>query len=317
VRETWEYFLISSIQSYDFSTTHVWMWELDDKEDWAWNNWCFWIVVVEKTHESPLDSKRLNQSVLKKMNPGYSLEGWMLTLKLHPLAPDMKSQLIGKESNAGKDWGQEEKRVTEDETVGWHHQHNGPEFEQTPGDDEGQGSLVCCRGHRVRHDLATEQQQQILYSNLYLSYQSVQSAVNWLCLTLCNPWTTAQQASLSITNSWSLSIESVMPSKHLILCRPLLLHPQSFPASGSFQMSQLFSSGGRSIGVSTSTSVPPMNTQDWPPLGWTGWISLQSKGLPESPPTPHFKSINSSVLSFLYSPTLTSIHDYWKNHSLD
>ena len=67
--------------------------------------------------------------------------------------------------------------MTEDETVGWHHQHNGPDFEQTPGDDEGQGSLVCCRGHRVRHDLATEQQQ-ILYSNLYLLYQSVQSAVN-------------------------------------------------------------------------------------------------------------------------------------------
>ena len=131
-------------------------------------------MVLEKTHESPLDSKRSNQSILKEMNPGYSLEGRMLTLKLHPLAPDMKSQLIGKESNAGKDRGQEEKRVTEDEMVGWHHRHNGPEFEQTPGDDEGQGSLVCCRGHRVRHDLATEQQQ-TLYSNFYVSYQSVQS----------------------------------------------------------------------------------------------------------------------------------------------
>ena len=95
--------------------------------------------------------------------------------------------------------------------------------------------------------------------------------------------TAARQASLSITNSWSLSklmsIESVMPSNHLILCRPLLLCPQSFPASGSFQMSQLFTSGSQNIGVSGSTSVPPMNTQDWFPLGWTGWISLQSKGL--------------------------------------
>ena len=93
--------------------------------------------------------------------------------------------------------------------------------------------------------------------------------------------------------------------------------PQSFPASGSFQRSQLFASGGQSIGVSDSTSVFPMNTQDWSPLGWTGWISLQSKGLPRvfSNTTPQFKSISSSVLSFLYSPTLTSIHDYWKNHS--
>ena len=80
--------------------------------------------------------------------------------------------------------------------------------------------------------------------------------------------------------------------------------PQPFPASGSFQMSQLFASGGQSIRVSTSTSVLPMNTQDWSPLGWTGWISLQSTGLQESSPTPQFKSINSLGLSFLYSPTL-------------
>ena len=86
--------------------------------------------------------------------------------------------------------------------------------------------------------------------------------------------------------------------------------PQSFPASGSFPMSQLFTCGGQSIGVSASTSVLPMNTQDWSPLGWASWISLQSKGLQESSPTPQFKSINSSVLSFLYSPTLTSIHDH-------
>ena len=93
--------------------------------------------------------------------------------------------------------------------------------------------------------------------------------------------------------------------------------PQSFPASGSFQMSQLFTSGGQSIGVSAPTSVLPMNTQDWSPLGWTGWISLQSKGLFKSPPTPQLKSINSSARSFLDSPTLTSIHDHRKNHSLN
>ena len=97
------------------------------------------------------------------------------------------------------------------------------------------------------------------------------------------PWTAAHQASLSITNSWSLPrlmfIESVMPSNHLILCRPLLLLPSIFPASGSFLMSRLFTSGGQSIGVSASTSVLPMNIQDRFHLGWTGWISLQSKGL--------------------------------------
>ena len=96
------------------------------------------------------------------------------------------------------------------------------------------------------------------------------------------PWTAACQASLSFTNSWSLlrlmSIKSVMPSNHLILCHPLLL-PQSFPASGSFPMSQLFASGGQSIGASASASVLPMNIQDWFPLEWTGLTSLQCKGV--------------------------------------
>ena len=102
-------------------------------------------------------------------------------------------------------------------------------------------------------------------------------------------------------------------------CHPS--HPLFFPSPPAFNLSQhqglLFISGGQSIGVSASTSVLPMNTQDWSPLRWTGWISLQSKGLSRVFPTPQFKSINSSVLSFLYSPTLTSIHDHWKNHSLD
>ena len=121
-----------------------------------------------------------------------------------------------------------------------------------------------------------------LYSiNLFSVSHSVQSFSHvWLSVT---PWITACQASLSITNSQSLlklmPIESVMPSSHLILCRPLLLLPPIPPSIGSFLMSQLFAWGGQSIGVSASTSVLPMNTQDWPPSGWTGWISLQSKGL--------------------------------------
>ena len=95
------------------------------------------------------------------------------------------------------------------------------------------------------------------------------------------PWTAACQASLSVTNSWSLlklmCIESVMPSRHLILCHPLLLLPSVFPSIR--EMSQFFASGGQSIGASASASVLPINIQDWFPLGWTGWISLQSKGL--------------------------------------
>ena len=134
------------------------------------------------------------------------------------------------------------------------------------------------------------------------------------------PWNAARQASLSITNSKSLlkfmPIELVMPSNHLILCRPLL-RLQSFPASGSFTMSQFFPSGGQSIGVSASASVLPMNSQDWFPIRWTGWISLKSKGLSSIFSTSQSKSINSSMFSFLYSPTLTSIHDLRKNHSLD
>ena len=154
------------------------------------------------------------------------------------------------------------------------------------------------------------------------------SSVHFSCSVMSDsatPWITALQASLSITNSRSLL--KLMPSNQW--CHPAISSsvipfscPQSLLASGSFPMSQLFAWGGQSIGVSASASLFPMNTQDWSPLGWTGWISLQSKGLSRvfsntTSPTPQFKSINSSVLSFLHSPMLTSIHDHWKNHSLD
>ena len=97
------------------------------------------------------------------------------------------------------------------------------------------------------------------------------------------PWTAVRQASLSITSSRSspklVSIESVMPSNHLILCHPFSSCLQSFPASGSFPMSRFFTSGSQSIGILALASVLPVTIQDWFPLGWTGWISLQSKGL--------------------------------------
>ena len=108
--------------------------------------------------------------------------------------------------------------------------------------------------------------------------------------------------------------DAIQPSHPLVV--PFSSGLQSFPASGSFQMSQFFASGGQSIGVSASISVLPMNTQDWFPLGWIGWISSQSKGLSRV-------FSNTTVQKhqffggFLYPPTLTSIHDYWKNHSFD
>ena len=119
---------------------------------------------------------------------------------------------------------------------------------------------------------------------------------------------------------------SGLPVHHQLIAIESLCHPaisssvvpfssclQSFPASGSFQMSQFFASGGQSIGASASASVLPMNIQDWFPLGWTSWISLQSKGLSRVFSKPQFKSISSSALSFLHGPTFASIHDYWKN----
>ena len=141
-------------------------------------------------------------------------------------------------------------------------------------------------------------------------------AQSWL--TLCDPmnWT-----SPSFTISCSLIkfifIESVMLSNHLILGVTPFLCLQSFPASGSFPMNQFFPSGCQSIGTSVSASVLPMNIQDWFPLGGTGLVSLSSRDSQESSPTPQFESINSLALSLLYSPTLTSIHDFCKNHRFD
>ena len=147
-------------QDYGFSSSHVWMWELDYKESWAQKNWCFWTAVLKKTLESPRDSaRRSNQSILKKISPGCSLEGLMLKLKLQLLwPPHAKSWLIWKDPDAGKDWGQEEKVTTEDEMVGWHHQFNGDGFGWTLGVGDGQGGLACCCpwDRRVRHDWATE-----------------------------------------------------------------------------------------------------------------------------------------------------------------
>jgi len=131
-------------QNYSFSSSHVWIWELDHREGWVQKSWCFWTVVLEKTLENPLNSKEI-KPVNNKGNQLWLFIGRTAAEAEAPLfwLPDVTSQLIGKVSDAGKDWRQEEQGATEDETVGWHHWLNGHEFEQTLGDSEGQGSLVC------------------------------------------------------------------------------------------------------------------------------------------------------------------------------
>ena len=118
-----------SHQGYGFSSSHVWMWELDFKESWAPRNWCFWTVELEKTLESPLDFKEI-QPIHPKGNPSsIFIERTDVEAETPILwPPNVKNQLIWKDPDAGKDWRQEEKRITEDEMVGWHHQLNGPEF---------------------------------------------------------------------------------------------------------------------------------------------------------------------------------------------
>ena len=140
-----------SSQSYGFSISRVWMWELDYREIWALKNWCFWTVVLEKTLESPLDCKDI-QPVHPKGNQSWVFIGRTDVEAETPILwpPDAKSWLTGKDCDAGKDWGQEEKRMIEDQMVGWHHRLEGHEFEWTPGVGDGQGGLACCSswGHK-------------------------------------------------------------------------------------------------------------------------------------------------------------------------
>ena len=216
----------------------------------------------------PLDSKEI-----KPVNPKGN-QPWIFIGKTDAEAetpilwpPDAESWLTGKDPDAGKDRRQEEKGVTEDEKVRWHHWLNG----------------------HVKWKLLS-------------------------CVWLCDSMDSTCQASLSFTISWSffkfMSIEwchpTISPSAAFFFC------PQSFPVSGSFLVSWLFALGGQSIGA--SASVLPMNIQGWFPLGLTGWFSLQSKDL-NSLLQHHSSKVSILWLSFLYGPTLTSMYDYWKNHS--
>ena len=148
------------------------MWELDYKESRTLKNWCFWTLVLEKTLESPLDCKEI-QPVHPKGNQSWILVG-RTDAKAEALIlwpPDVKNWLIGKDPDTGKDWR------WEDKMVGWHHRLNGHKFEQAPGVDDGQGSLVCCSpwGHRVRPDWATELNWTELTYNIISLWSSLKS----------------------------------------------------------------------------------------------------------------------------------------------
>ena len=134
-----------SSQSYDFSSSRVWIWELDYKESWMPKNWCFRTVVLEKTFGSPLDYKEI-QPVSPKENQSWIFIGRTDAEAETPVLwpSDAKNWLIGKDPDAGQDWRWEEKGTTEDEMVGWHHRLTGHEFEEAPGVGDGQGSLACC-----------------------------------------------------------------------------------------------------------------------------------------------------------------------------
>ena len=130
---------------YVFLCGHVWMWELDCEEGWAPKNWCFWTVVLEETLESPLDCKEIQPVHSERDHPRDFFgrnDAKAETSVLWP--PHAKSWLIGKDSDAGRDWGQEEKGMTEDEMAGWHHWLDGRGSQWTPGVGDGQGGLACC-----------------------------------------------------------------------------------------------------------------------------------------------------------------------------
>ena len=148
-----------SSQSYVFSSSHVWMWEFNHKEGWEPKNWCFWTVMLKKTLENPKDIKPINP----KGNQSWIFVGRTEAEAPILWPPDVKSWLIGKDLDAGKDWGQQEKGETEDEMVGWHHWLHGHEFEQAPGVGDGQGSQACCSPQGGRESDRTKQ----LNSNNY------------------------------------------------------------------------------------------------------------------------------------------------------
>ena len=232
------------------------MWELDCEESWALKNWCFWTVVLEKTLESPLDFKEIQPVHSEGDQPWDFFGGNDAEIETPVLwPPDAKSWLIGKDPDAGRDWGQEEKGTTEDEMVGWHHWLDGHEFGWTLGVGDGQGGLACWDSWGCKESDTTErlnwtelnwtEQEKVntslkghnasSYHNRKRQWVKNKLLKMWSGCCFCfsaakffnlfDPMNCSTQTSLSFSTSWSLlrliSIESMMPSNHLILFCPI------------------------------------------------------------------------------------------------
>ena len=177
---------VPSIQGYDFSSSHIWMWELDYKESWAPKIWCFWTVVLEKTLKSPLDCKEI-QPVYPKGNQSWIFIGRIDVKAEIPILwpPDVKNWLLWQDLDAGSDWRLEEKGTIEDEMVGWHHQLYGHEFEQALGVGDGQGGLACCSPWGCQQSDMTERLN--LTKPKMMLQQTLESPLNCTEIKLVNP----------------------------------------------------------------------------------------------------------------------------------
>ena len=198
-------------QSYGFSSSQVWMWELNHKEGW----W-FWTVLLEKTLESPLDCKEI-KTVNPKGNQSWIFIGRTDAEAETPILwlPDVKSQLVGKDPDAGKDWRWEEKGMTEDEMVGWHHWLNGHEFEQVPVDGEEEGGLACCSPWSCKKSDMNEWLKANWMSSTYLLFVNIQNLFSNIIMQL-------ERSTINVIKSISLlKFVEYIKERTAKLCIPL------------------------------------------------------------------------------------------------